>query len=148
MGNCLRGKFYNVKSHKDVKEFNFEEKTFTGIAPEDGVYDGDTFKFVTYYNKNLIKLTIRCYGYDSPEMKIPKNITDSDKRDFMKNNAISAREFLKNEICNKKIKVKCLKNDKYGRVLATISSNTCQNINQKMINNGHGVAYFGGTKKL
>ena len=145
--NCHGNRYKNIKSHKDVEEFSFNHLTLSGIAPEDGVYDGDTFKFITHYKGELIKLNVRCYGYDSPEMKIPKSVTNSKERDFMKIEATSARDFLKNEICNKKIKIKCLKNDKYGRVLATVSSNTCNDINQKMIDNWHGVPYYGGTKE-
>lgn len=147
MGNLCTNKIDNIKSHKEVKEFNFDEMVFYGIAPEDGVYDGDTFKFITYYNKKLVKFNIRCYGYDSPEMKIPKNIVDKEKREKMKQAGVEAREFLKKEICNKRIKITCLKNDKYGRVLAIISSKSCKNINQKMIEYNHGTPYYGGTKK-
>ena len=94
------------------------------------------------------------YGYDSPEMK-PK--LDLENREEEIRKAHEAKNYLISLIGEKKIVwIKFMKFDKYGRALANlykintgccISKDLNKSINDIMIEEGHGYAYFGGTKK-
>lgn len=108
-----------------------------------------------------MRFKVRLYGYDSPEMKPSLNIKD---RDEIKKKALEAKKRLWNlttgldDINNKNhkkiIKIVCDDFDKYGRLLITaydidIGDNLEfeNSINKKMIDEGHGYSYLGGTKK-
>ena len=109
------------------------------------VYDGDTIRGVFEHNGVYNKWTIRMYGYDSPEMRPSKKL---ENRLEIKKNAVISRDFLKNLVLDKIVGLECLSFDKYGRVLANIYLDELDvSVNDYMISNGHGYAYFGGTKK-
>ena len=106
------------------------------------VYDGDTITisaqvagnpcYRTYY-----RWSVRLRGIDTPEIK--------SKTQDEKEAAIVARDALSNKILNKKILLKDVKYDKYGRLLADVYlDKLC--LNQWMLDNKYGVAYDGGTK--
>ena len=82
----LNNKLVNVKTHKDVPYFNFKNKSF--IAMPCKIYDGDTFSVIFDYKGELIKYRCRCYGYDTPEMRQPKN---NPNRDHEKKLALEAK---------------------------------------------------------
>jgi endonuclease YncB( thermonuclease family) len=124
-------------------------------------YDGDTADCLLINNDTFMRFKVRFYGYDSPEMKPSLNIKD---RDDIKKKALEAKKRLWklctglddiNEKYHKKIiKIVCEDFDKYGRLLITaydidIGDNLefDNSINKKMIDEGHGYAYYGGTKK-
>ena len=113
------------------------------------VYDGDTCTIILVDNHNTpYRYKVRMEGYDSPEMKPPlkdpnrhieiKKAKDAKKRLVelvdMENNTI--------------IYIKCGKYDKYGRLLGKLYRNKRDmvSINNRMINEGHGYPYDGGTK--
>jgi len=122
-------------------------------------YDGDTADIFINYNGTFMRLKARFYGYDSPEMKPSMNIPN---RDEIKKKAIEAKRRLW-ELCSglpkldekihkKLIKVVCDDFDKYGRILITAFEKKEDegfelSINKKMINEGHGYAYYGGHKE-
>lgn len=109
------------------------------------VYDGDTITVCFYRNKECIKVKCRMYGYDSPEMRPSKKL---ENREEIKKNAILARDRL-SELTNKNnniVKIECLEFDKYGRVLTKVYSLENEYINDIMVNENHGVPYFGGKK--
>lgn len=136
---------------KDIKKFSFNG-VFT-ISKVVSVYDGDTCKIILpihallkhkpnkQENIELTKLTIRMYGYDSPEIRT--------KNPDEKQAAIKARDFLRDMILEKIVYVEFFNFDKYGRSLANIylDENKIECVNNVMLNNQHGVAYFGGTKQ-
>ncbi len=106
------------------------------------VYDGDT---ITVSAKVLgdplgpiyYKWSVRFRGIDTPEIK--------GKTPDEKQAAIIARDALSNKILNKKILLKDVKYDKYGRLLADVYlNNLC--LNKWMLDNRYGVEYDGGTK--
>jgi hypothetical protein len=124
-------------------------------------YDGDTADCILIYNDTFMRYKVRFFGYDSPEMKPSLSIKD---RDEIKKKAIEAKKRLwnfcsglddVNEKNHKKIiKIVCDDFDKYGRLLITAydydyndTLDFNYSINKKMINEGHGYSYFGGTKK-
>ena len=92
------------------------------------------------------------YGYDSPEMKPPRN---KPGRNLEIEKAKKAKKFLNEITKNKNLKIEFLDFDKYGRALGNlyiIQKINCVKskdvlVNKIMIDNNHGYPYFGGTKK-
>jgi len=106
------------------------------------VYDGDTITIsatISRFSKIYYKFSVRFRGIDTPEMKT-KSLDE-------KAAAIAARDALSNKILNKKILLKDIKYDKYGRLLADVYLNSLC-LNNWMLENNYGVAYDGGTKQI
>ena len=111
------------------------------------VYDGDTVTIVLYNKFSYEKHKLRMYGYDSPEMK-PK--LDLENREDEIKKAKDAKEYLTKLVLNKIVHFESMGYDKYGRLLGKLYlPNYCSKdeVNQNMIDKGHGYEYFGGTKK-
>ena len=150
-----------LKNHDiDVPFFDLDGQTHYVKVVD--VYDGDTCQIMMKFNGGYYKFKVRALGYDSPEMKPPK---DAKNRNLIKEKAIDARNYLikrltdikdannltKEEIHNlikinkKIIKLKCHGWDKYGRLLGEFFVNGV-NINNEMISKNYGYSYDGGTK--
>ena len=75
MGACY-GLYQNQQLRNkdiDVPFFNFNgEEHYVKVV---NVYDGDTCQVMMKFNNNYYKFKIRALGYDSPEMKTPKDAT-------------------------------------------------------------------------
>lgn len=112
------------------------------------VYDGDTCKVVFPLNQKMYRWNVRLTGYDTPEMRPPRS---QENRDEEINAARLARDFLKSKVMNddQLVFIKCGEFDKYGRLLGTLFINQEDevSVNDLMIQNGHGYAYDGGTKR-
>ena len=112
------------------------------------VYDGDTCKVVFPLNGEIYRWNVRLTGYDTPEMRPPRS---QENRDEEIKAAYLARDFLKSKVMNEEqlVYIKCGEFDKYGRLLGTLflEENDEVSVNDLMIENGHGYAYDGGTKK-
>jgi len=146
-------------SKLNIKSSNFDNTelfTFDGIktnAKVVKVYDGDTLWIVFNYYKRLIKIKVRMLGYDSPEIRPPKNLINRQNEIYR---AHKAKEYIESLVLNKVVKVHLSKFDKYGRPLCTIyipdpdkKFIPCPNelcVNTLMVRNNHGVTYMGGTK--
>lgn len=129
----------------EIPLFNFKDLKISVKVVD--VYDGDTFTGCFIFKDQIIKYKFRTIGYDSPEMKPLRN---KPNREQEKIKAKEAREkFIEYSNCqNNLIIVECQQFDKYGRILGTVfNKETSENINQKMIDNGYGLPYDGGTKK-
>jgi endonuclease YncB( thermonuclease family) len=127
---------------KDIRQFSFEGiKTKAKVLD---VYDGDTIRVAFYYKEEIVQLSCRMLGYDSPEMKISNNNPDRLK---FKQMGMKARDKLKTFLQNdtKLVLIHLGKNDMYGRPLIDVYVNN-ENINTKMISEGYGKAYDGGKK--
>lgn len=111
-------------------------------------YDGDTIHCIFKHNGKYTTFHVRMYGYDSPEMK-PSILITEEKRKQIKENAFLAKKRLEELILNKNVYLFCMEFDKYDRLLGKIKSNLNdkQYINDLMIKEGHGYAYYGGTKE-
>lgn len=131
-------------------------------------YDGDTGDILLMFGDIPMHLKARFMGYDTCEMKPSLN---DPNRDEKKRRAKLAKQRLwclctgleNDEECKKHhktlIKIKCDEYDKYGRLLILAfpedyvidgkdnNSLFKDSINNKMILEGHGYAYEGGTKK-
>ena len=141
------------------------------------IYDGDTFDLVLAYNNQLFHFKARMYGYDSPEMKpalsTPNReaVKEAAVKAKVKLWSYLAGQNPIGDSHNDIFVVYCHEFDKYGRLLISAFSleqftkvnetlNRLQkasgsvfdetfssSINAKMIAQGHGYAYYGGTKQ-
>ena len=104
------------------------------------VYDGDTITIANKLpikNSPMYRFSVRLDGIDAPEIK--------SKQEWEKMCARQAKDFLSSKILGKIVELKDVKNEKYGRILATVYLND-KNINQLMIDKKHAIKYNGGTK--
>jgi micrococcal nuclease len=133
------------KTSENTPDYGFAGQVMWGKVVS--VYDGDTLKAVVCINGLYQQVKIRCYGYDSPEMKPPLS---KENREIEIERAIKARDFLSGLVLNKIVRIHFYEFDKYGRFLGTIYLRKCCSdidINKLMIEKGYGYEYFGGTKK-
>jgi endonuclease YncB( thermonuclease family) len=102
------------------------------------IYDGDTITaiFRLPNDSEYYKWNCRLYGIDTPELKTGNN----------KEAAVKARDFLREKILDKVVKISCGEFDKYGRLLVNVIYDDID-INALMISNGYAKEYFGGTKE-
>jgi endonuclease YncB( thermonuclease family) len=116
-----------------------EEKQWRRVfAKVVDVYDGDTFTICYCRDNTLVRRRCRCYGYDSPELRTSNPAE--------KEAAVRARNFLANCLpTSRPIRLQIYGTDKYGRYLVSYIHNGIS-LAQYMIDNGHGVAYNGGSK--
>ena len=149
----LKSIYYKFKLSKELLKTNNKTPMFSlenkiKLCKVVNVYDGDTCKVVFKMNNQLSRWNIRMTGYDTPEMRPPKSQANRDEEIKA---AKEAKDFLISKIMNKNqlVYIKCGKFDKYGRLLGEIyiNKNDKKSINQIMIDEGHGYAYDGGTKK-
>ena len=118
-------KLYNYKIHKIVK-----------------VVDGDTIDAIIDLGFNIhVAKRIRLYGIDAPESRT------RDKEEKVRGLAAKAR--LKELLDKKqKIYIESFGEGKFGRLLAKIFVGEAQvDVIELMISEGHGEAYYGGTRK-
>jgi endonuclease YncB( thermonuclease family) len=125
----------------DAKKFIF--KDVITYAKCYKVYDGDTITIIFKYNNEILSKACRIIGIDTPEMKGSK--------EEEKKLAIKAKEYLRDLVLNKIIKVEFLEFDKYGRPLIklfTVDENyeDINNISDLMISGGYAKPYDGRTK--
>ena len=134
------------RATKATKEFSLVGKL--KLCKVVDVYDGDTCKVVFRHCRKLYRWDIRMNGYDSPEMRLPR---DCPNRVVKKQLAIDAQKYLKKLLKEKPlVYIRCGKFDKYGRLLGDIFINKKDKIsvNELMVANGYGYKYHGGTKKV
>ena len=105
------------------------------------VYDGDTITIITKLRLfgPKYKFSLRLRGIDAPEMKT--------KDVYEKKVAIKSRDWLSNKILGKKIIIKNLSYEKYGRLLADIFYKNKVSLNKQLVNNKLAVIYDGGKKE-
>lgn len=149
---------YNLERLRTATKETCPLFSFEGIvtyAKAVDIYDGDTFNIIISWYDALYHFKARMYGYDSPEMKPPLSASN---RDEIKAKAIKAKDRLwnlLNQNTDGLFVVYCHEFDKYGRILVSVLPNEItkeeykfeNTINQRMINEGHGYSYYGGTKQ-
>ena len=104
------------------------------------VVDGDTVDVTLDlgFSVHLKKQRCRLAGIDTPESRT-RNLEE-------KALGLKAKERLK-ELCVGSFKIQSLGKGKYGRILAIPYTEDGQDICQMLIQEGHAVEYWGGTKK-
>ena len=109
------------------------------------VVDGDTVDvdIDLGFGVWLKKQRVRLYGIDTPESRT----RDLNEKKY----GLMAKEYLKERISNRAIlKTRLDGKGKYGRILGefiVLDNEVRVNVNQEMIDNHYGVAYYGQSKK-
>lgn len=107
------------------------------------VYDGDTFTLAVW-NQEIQKWTkwpVRVAGIDCPELRT-KNANE-------KTIALKAKAFVESVILKKRVQLKNVSREKYGRILADIFiEHEVKSLNEMLLEQRLAVAYDGGTKKI
>ena len=104
------------------------------------VYDGDTITIaqkLPYENSPLFRFAIRLNGIDSPEIKT--------KHESEKKYAERSRDALHQLIFEKKVTLRNISLEKYGRILADLYYNDIH-VNKWLLDNKYAIPYD-GTKK-
>lgn len=123
----------SVKYEKYVPDIRY------GIVSS--VYDGDTITILgrVKYNPTVYKFSVRLNGIDCPEMRT-ENVAE-------KAVALVAKQYVVGAVLNKKVELRNLGLDKYGRLLAHVYiDGRC--INDELVEKHMAVKYDGGTKKV
>ena len=134
-----------IKKLENLNLDSCEYFSFDGIetyAKVCKVYDGDTVTILFDYHGEIIKLSCRLLGIDTPELR-----SNNQKE---KEYAIKARDYLANLILDKVVMVKFKKFDKYGRPLIVLYKRGIiakTNINKLMIKEKYALSYDGGKKQ-
>lgn len=129
---------WNELKWEDTVEFTFPIQEGCVIK----VYDGDTITIAAklpYIESPLYRFPVRLNGIDTPELK---GATEDEKTA-----AKQARDALSHLILHKKVTLRNVQNEKYGRILAEVYlDNVC--INEWLIKERYAVKYDGGTKQI
>ena len=136
-------------AHTPVYDFAGQFKEAKVVS----VYDGDTCKAIVNINGKYQIITVRCYGYNSPEISQSPTVSCTLA-------AKEAKEALEGLVLNRFVRLHFRGFDKYGRFLANISTKTIApigwgrsirqiwtprlDVNAAMIEMGRGTPYFGG----
>jgi endonuclease YncB( thermonuclease family) len=122
---------------KNVRKFSLQGLEFDARVVS--VYDGDTITVIFKMNpySEYYKWNCRLIGIDTPELKTGNH----------KEEGIRARDFLREKILDKVVRIKCGDFDKYGRLLVQVFQDNVD-INALMIDSGNAKAYFGGKKDI
>ena len=123
---------------EDTVEFTFPIQEGVVIK----VYDGDTITIAAklpYIESPLYRFPVRLNGLDTPELK---GNTDDEKTA-----AKQARDALSQLVLHKKVTLKNVQNEKYGRILADVYLDNLF-INDWLIKERFAVKYDGGTKHI
>lgn len=106
------------------------------------VYDGDTITIAAklpYESSPLYRIHVRLNGIDTPEIK-GKSL---EEKEISK----EARDSLSNLLLHKKVQLKNVASEKYGRLLADVHLDELH-VNQWLIDQRYAVKYDGGAKKV
>lgn len=107
------------------------------------VYDGDTITIAFDFGNKYYSWKARIYGIDTPEIRT-KNIKEKEA-------AYRAKEFLKNLILDKVVKIECMGFGKFGRILVKVfvkdEQDKYQDVSQMLIKEDLAHMYY-GKKKL
>ncbi len=118
---------------------------YTYYADVLDVYDGDTLTVTIDLGFSLtVKTKVRLMGIDTAEMK--------SEDPEVKKLAVASRDFIREQVLEKKVLLKSHKPDKYGRALADIWplnddwTPVPKTLSEMMIEKGFAKSYDGGTK--
>lgn len=91
------------------------------VIPDKEIYDGDTAQCImpAPFGKQLIKVTLRFYGYDSPERRISRALP-AEKRAELKKQAMAARDGLCKFLEGKTLIIETMGFDNHSRILGEV----------------------------
>ena len=106
------------------------------------VYDGDSITVILPFESlsSYYKVKCRLYGIYTPEIRT----RDLEEKTL----GFSARDYLREQVLDKIVWIKCGKWDKYGRLLITIYQELGSEIslNEQLVELGYAEEYFGGKR--
>jgi len=103
------------------------------------VYDGDTITATLQLGFGIsYEMKLRLLGIDTKEIR-NKNLEE-------KRLAIKTRDFVREKILNKKVKIKTYKKGKYGRYLVDVFLDDGTLLNNLLIKKGYAKEYWGGKR--
>lgn len=143
---CFTSKNSVLKRYdfEHIKIHDFCDEVFNAKVIK--VLDGDTITIGFFYKNLPIKINLRIYGIDSPEIHPNKNTPNQELHSKCGN---IVKNIVEKLLLNKIILVKTAnKKDKYGRLLATIilTDNNNLDIAKYLIDKGYAYEYTGGSK--
>jgi len=120
-------------------------------------YDGDTATIVFDDEGRMMASKFRFFGYDSPEIKVPRSV-QGDERATRKAAGAGARDHLEQFLSNRSLIVEfSAKREKWGRLMGEVyyfdqdpdnlDVPLKNKVSEHMISEGYGYAYAGGKKK-
>jgi len=147
-----RNSFYKNKNKNKTNNYmtdidiNWDDTVEFTFPIQEGyvikVYDGDTITIAAklpYIESPLYRFPVRLNGIDTPELK--------GQSDDEKTAAKQARDALSQLILHKKVTLRNVQNEKYGRILADVYlDDLC--INDWLVEERYAVKYDGGTKQI
>ncbi len=137
MGNCCFYKTLNPPTLEECVEYI----PTSGVVVS--VYDGDTFTLAVWNNEiqKWTKWPVRVARIDCAEMRT--------KNQNEKQIALKAKTFVEERILHKRVELKNVAREKYGRILADVfvASGT-KSINDLLLEQRLAVPYDGGTKRI
>lgn len=112
------------------------------------VYDGDSLTIGAYYDGGFKKFNVRIFGIDCDELKGGNSIT--------RENGVRAKKYVEKLVLNKIINIDVLNNkiidgkklrEKFGRLLAKITTPDGQDLGDELFIAGLARRYYGGKKE-
>lgn len=126
-----------------------EEITYNfNIAKVLKVYDGDSLTIGAYYDSGFHRFNVRIFGIDCDELRGGNSIT--------RENALRAKKYVEKLVLNKIVKIEVLNNkildgkklrEKFGRLLAKITTPEGNDLGDELFIAGLARRYYGGRKE-
>jgi endonuclease YncB( thermonuclease family) len=126
---------------KTVPKVPFQNEIIHARIEE--IYDGDTIKIIVLFGDIPVRLSLRIFGIDTPEIKQGEGRLPEERLA-----AISVRDYIRS-LFPKNIAQICIRDwDKYGgRVLGDLYLQTGESVSDILINGGWARPYNGEKKK-
>ena len=125
----------------DELTYNFDE------AKVLKVYDGDTLTIAAWFDNGFKRFSVRIFGIDCDEMRGGTSTT--------RENAVRAKKYVERLVLNKIVKIQILNNklldgkkmrEKFGRLLAKITTPDGHDLGDELFIAGLARRYYGGHK--
>lgn len=111
------------------------------------IHDGDSLFVALRHRRHTWKVTVRLYGINAAELRPDKDTPD---RQRIVTKAARDREALRTKILHRRIIIEFHEQDRYGRWLGTIYTESWgkrrQNVNDWMVQQGHAMPFFEGVQ--
>jgi endonuclease YncB( thermonuclease family) len=134
MGQCLEKQALKNKVTAPLHKYTFK------FAKVVDVYDGDTITVIAKHRGEYNTFKIRMKGINAPEIRRQPRETEEEGR-RRQLSAELARNYLKDRIFGKVVKIEHYGTEKYGRILARIHYNG-SNVCEEMVQLGHAERYM------
>ena len=115
---------------------------YTTVGKVIHVIDGDTLTILFFSDECAripLRHRVRLYGIDAPELRPRISIDPESRKDIIRRGEL-ARDFLRDRVTDRVVRLDCHGVDSFGRILGTI---TCEgeDLNDTMVRMGHAVKW-------